>query len=60
KVKVKPKGKKYATVKTTSQGKVTIKTTGRKKLKVTLTLSAPATAQYNAFTYSKKWTVKKS
>ena len=60
KVKVKPKGKKYATVKTTSRGKVTIKTTGRKKLKVTLTLSAPSTAQYNAFTYSKKWTVKKS
>jgi len=60
KVTVKPKGKKYAKVKTSSKGKVTIKTTGRKKLKVTMTVSAPATAKYNAYSYTKKWKVKKS
>ncbi|MEZ5119903.1 MAG: fibronectin type III domain-containing protein [Candidatus Nanopelagicales bacterium] len=60
KVKVKPKGKKYAKVKITKKGKVTIKTFGKKKLKVTLKLTAPATAQYNAYSYTKKWKVKKA
>ncbi len=59
KVTVKPKKKKYSRVKTTKSGKVTIKTRGKKKLKVTLKLRAPATSQYTAYTYTKKWTVKK-
>jgi hypothetical protein len=59
KVTVKPKAKKYSKVKTTKAGKVTIKTLGKKKLKVTLKLTAPATSQYKAYTYTKKWTVKK-
>ena len=59
-VKVKPKGKKYAEVNITQKGKVTIKTSGKKKLKVTLKLKAPATAQYNAYSHTKKWTVKKA
>ena len=57
---MKPKGKKYAKVKITKKGKVTIKTSGKKKLKVTLRLKAPATAQYNAYSYTKKWKVKKA
>jgi len=59
KVTVKPKKKKYAKVTTTKKGKVRIKTFGRKKLKVTLKLKAPATDQYTAYSYTKKWTVKK-
>ena len=59
KVKVKPKGKKYAKVKITKSGKVTIQTKGKKKLKVTLTLKAPATDRYKAYSYTKKWKVKK-
>ncbi len=59
KVTVKPKKKKYAKVTTTKKGKVRIKTFGRKKLKVTLKLKAPATDQYTAYSYAKKWTVKK-
>ncbi len=59
KVTVKPKAKKYAKVKTTKSGKVTIKTRGKKKLKVTLKLRAPATSQHTAYSYTKKWTVKK-
>ncbi len=59
KVTVKPKKKKYAKVTTTKKGKVRIKTFGRKKLKVKLKLNAPATDQYTAYTYTKKWTVKK-
>jgi len=59
KVTVKPKGKKYSKVTTSTNGKVTIKTPGKKKLTVTMTLSAPATAQYDAYSYTKKWKVKK-
>ncbi len=59
KVKVKPKGKKYAKVKITKSGKVTIQTKGKKKLKVTLKLKAPATDRYTAYSYTKKWKVKK-
>ena len=59
KVTVKPKKKKYAKVTTTKKGKVSIKTFGEKKLKVTLKLTAPATSQYTAYSYTKKWTVKK-
>ncbi|MEZ5157227.1 MAG: fibronectin type III domain-containing protein [Candidatus Nanopelagicales bacterium] len=59
KITVKPKKKKYAKVKTTKKGKVTIKTLGKKKLKVTLKLTAPATSQYTAYSYTKKWTVTK-
>ena len=59
-VTVSPKGKKYSKVKkTTSTGKVTIKTLGRKKLKVVLTLTAPATGQYDRYSFTKKWSVKK-
>jgi alpha-tubulin suppressor-like RCC1 family protein len=59
KITVKPKAKKYAKVKTTKKGKVTIRTFGKKKLKVTLKLTAPATSEYTAYSYKKKWTVKK-
>jgi alpha-tubulin suppressor-like RCC1 family protein len=59
KITVKPKAKKYAKVKTTKKGKVTIKTFGKKKLKVTLKLTAPATSEYTAYSYKKKWAVKK-
>ncbi len=58
KVTVKPKGKKYSKVKITSKGKVTIKTLGKKRLKVTLKLTAPATSQYTSYSYTKKWKVK--
>jgi hypothetical protein len=58
-VTVKPKKKKYAKVTTTKRGKVTIRTRGKKKLKVTLKLAAPAISQYSAYSYTKKWTVKK-
>ena len=59
KVTVKPKKKKYAKVKTTKKGRVIIRTFGKKKLKVTLKLTAPATSDYTAYSYKKKWTVKK-
>ena len=50
---------KYATVKTTTAGKVTLRTTGKaKKLYVKLLLKAPATTGYRAYSYAKKWTVK--
>ncbi|MFN8182991.1 MAG: fibronectin type III domain-containing protein [Candidatus Nanopelagicales bacterium] len=59
KVTVKPKGKKYAKVTISKKGKVTIQTKGKKKLKVTLKLTAPATAKYKAYSFTKKWKVKK-
>ncbi|MEI2786949.1 MAG: hypothetical protein V9E82_14770 [Candidatus Nanopelagicales bacterium] len=58
KVVVKPKGKKYAKVSTKKNGKVVIKTQGQRKLLVVLRLTAPATAQANAYVQVKKWTVK--
>ena len=60
KVTVKPKKKKYAKVKTTKKGKVTIRTFGKKKLKVTLKLTAPATSEHTAYSHKKKWTVRKN
>ena len=59
KVKVSPKSKKYSKVKITKSGKVTIQTKGKRKLKVTLKLKAPATDRYTAYSYTKKWKVKK-
>lgn len=59
KVTVKPKKKKYSRVKITSKGKATIRTFGKKKLKVTLKLTAAATSQYTSYSYTKKWNVKK-
>jgi hypothetical protein len=58
KVTVKPKGKKFAKVTQTKKGKVTISTKGAGKLKVTLKLSAPATAEFNSYSFSKQWKVK--
>ena len=55
---VRPKGKKYAKVSKQKSGKVVIQTKGKRKLKVVLTLSAPATAQANAYVSVKQWTVK--
>lgn len=50
--------KKYAKVIKGKKGKVTIKTKGKaKKLYVRLTLKAPQTAQYTAFSFAKKWKV---
>ena len=50
---------KYASVKTTKAGKVTLKTTGKaKKLYVKLSLKAPAVTGYEAYSYSKTWKVK--
>lgn len=50
---------KYASVKATTAGKVTFRTTGRaEKLYVKLTLKTPATTGYQAYSYTKKWTVK--
>ncbi len=51
--------KKFASVKTSKAGKVTITTTGKaKRLKVKLSLKAPAVPGYQPYSYSKKWTVK--
>jgi len=58
KVTVKPKGKKFAKVTQNKKGKVTINTKGAGKLKVTLKLSAPATAEFNSYSFSKQWKVK--
>ena len=50
---------KYASVKTSKAGKVTITTTGTaKKLYVKLSLTAPAVPGCMAYTSTKKWTVK--
>ena len=38
---------------------MTIKTLGKKKLKVTLKLTAPATPQFTSYSFTKKWKVKK-
>jgi hypothetical protein len=57
-VKVRPKGTKYAKVTRSSKGKVVIATKGVRNLRVQLTVSAPATAQANAYLFSKRWTVK--
>ena len=49
---------KYASVKTTKNGKVTLLTTGKaKKLYVKLSLKAPAVTGYEAYSYSKTWKV---
>ena len=49
---------KLAAVKTTKAGKVTLRTTGKaRKLYVRLSLKAPAATGFEAFSYSKKWTV---
>ncbi len=58
KVTVKPKGKKFAKVSQNKKGKVTINTEGAGDLKVTLKLTAPATAEFNSYSFSKRWTVK--
>ena len=50
---------KLAPVKTTKAGRVTLRTTGNvKRLYVKLSLQAPAVAGFEAYSYSKKWTVK--
>ena len=52
--------KKYATVRTTRSGKVTITTTGKaRRLYVKLRLGAPATPGYTAYSYAKTWKVRK-
>jgi hypothetical protein len=52
--------KRFASVKVTSSGKVIIKTTGKaKRLRVALGLSAPATAEYTAYSSTTRWLVKK-
>ena len=49
----------FASVKVSTAGKVTLKTTGKaKKLYVRLSLKSPAVAGFEAYSYSKKWTVK--
>lgn len=55
----KPAKKKYSKVVKRANGRVALRTYGKKKLKVTLKVTAPATAQYSAYEYTKKWTVKK-
>ena len=60
KVTVGPKGKGYAKVTITKKGKVIITTTGKRNLKVTLRLTAAATAQYNAYSSTSRWKVKKA
>ena len=50
---------KLAAAKTTKSGKVILRTTGKaRKLYVKLSLKAPATTGFQAYSYSKKWTVK--
>ena len=50
---------KLAAAKTSKTGKVTLRTTGKaKKLYVKLSLKAPATTGYEAYKYTKKWTVR--
>jgi hypothetical protein len=50
---------KFAAAKTTKSGKVILRTTGKaKRLYVRLSLRAPATTGYEAYSYSKTWTVK--
>lgn len=52
--------KKFASVKTTKAGKVTITTTGKaKKLFVKLALKAPAKTGYTAYSFDKTWKVTK-
>ena len=52
--------KKYASVKTTKAGKVTIRTTGKtRKLRVTLTLRAKATDGYQPYAKTTTWLVKR-
>ena len=48
-----------AAAKTTTSGKVILRTTGKaKSLYVKLSLKAPAVEGYRAYKYTKKWTVK--
>lgn len=55
----KGKNKRYARAKSTKNGRLTIKTTGRaKKLFVKLRLSAPSTAGYSAFRLTRVWKVR--
>lgn len=50
---------KYASANVSKSGKLTITTTGKaKKLYVKLVLSAPAVPGYQAYSFTKKWTVK--
>jgi hypothetical protein len=56
-LRVSPKSKKSSKVTITKSGKVTIQTMGRKKLTVTLKLTAPATDQCTAYAYTKNWRV---
>lgn len=52
--------RRYASVKTTKAGKVTIRTTGKaRKLRVTLTLRAKATGAYTAYVKTTTWLVKR-
>ncbi len=56
----KDSAKKYARVKTTKSGKVTIRTTGKaKKLRVTLRLTAKATGPYEPYAKTATWLVKR-
>ena len=59
KKKAKGRNLKLAAVKTSKTGKVTLRTTGKAtKLYVKLSLKAPATTGYEAYSYTKKWTVR--
>ena len=52
--------KRFASVKVTTGGKVTIKTTGKaKKLLVTMTLAAPPTTEYTSYSSTTSWLVRK-
>ena len=59
KKKAKGRNLKLAAVKTSKTGKVTLRTTGKAtKLYVKLSLKAPATTGYEAYSYTKKWAVR--
>ena len=52
--------KRFASVKVTKAGKVTIKTTGKaRKLLVTMALTAPATTEYKPYSSTISWLVRK-
>lgn len=59
-VSVRPKGTKYAKVSISRNGKITVRTTGKKKLRVALLLTAPATSEYGPYTYKRTWRVPKA
>lgn len=56
---VTPKGRTYAKVTISSNGKVRVTTKGKRTMRIRLTLNAPEKGDYKPYTFTRRWLVKR-